>query len=63
MPVVTYLEKRKHQKRMLVYAFRLLAKYKWIEGVAGHITVRDPEFPVWLAFNTYISFTYLLHFY
>lgn len=36
-------EERLHRKRNLVAAFRLFAKFGFDEGVAGHITVRDPE--------------------
>lgn len=35
---------RLHRKRMLTAAFRLFGKFGFDEGVAGHITVRDPEF-------------------
>lgn len=35
-------ERRYHQQR-LAAAFRLFARYGFDEGVAGHITVRDPE--------------------
>lgn len=34
---------RLHRKRMLTAAFRLFGKFGFDEGVAGHITVRDPE--------------------
>ncbi len=36
-------EERQHRKRRLAAAFRLFAKYGYDEGVAGHITARDPE--------------------
>lgn len=36
-------DERHYRKKMLVYALRIFGKYKWHEGVAGHITVRDPE--------------------
>ena len=36
-------EIRAHRKRMLTAAFRLFGKFGFDEGVAGHITVRDPE--------------------
>jgi ribulose-5-phosphate 4-epimerase/fuculose-1-phosphate aldolase len=36
---------RLHQQQRLAAAFRLFARYGFDEGVAGHITVRDPEFP------------------
>jgi ribulose-5-phosphate 4-epimerase/fuculose-1-phosphate aldolase len=36
-------EERVHRKRRLVAAFRLFSKFGFDEGVAGHITARDPE--------------------
>jgi ribulose-5-phosphate 4-epimerase/fuculose-1-phosphate aldolase len=36
---------RQHCKERLAAAFRLFGKFGFGEGVAGHITVRDPEFP------------------
>src|ERR1700726_1728888 len=36
-------EERLHPKQRLASAFRLFAKFGFSEGVAGHITVRDPE--------------------
>jgi ribulose-5-phosphate 4-epimerase/fuculose-1-phosphate aldolase len=41
----TLQEERLHRKQRLAAAFRLFGKYGWDEGVAGHITARDPEFP------------------
>jgi ribulose-5-phosphate 4-epimerase/fuculose-1-phosphate aldolase len=35
-------EERLHRKRRLAAAFRLFSKFGFDEGVAGHITVRDP---------------------
>lgn len=35
---------REDRKRKLVSAYRLFGKFGYDEGVAGHITVRDPEF-------------------
>ena len=35
---------REDRKRKLVSAYRLFGKFGFDEGVAGHITVRDPEF-------------------
>ena len=32
-----------HRKRMLVAAYRLFGKFGFDEGLAGHITVRDPQ--------------------
>jgi ribulose-5-phosphate 4-epimerase/fuculose-1-phosphate aldolase len=39
----TAAEERLHRKQRLASAFRLFAKFGFSEGVAGHITVRDPE--------------------
>src|SRR6202161_610152 len=36
-------EERLHRKRILAAAFRLFSRFGFDEGVAGHITVRDPE--------------------
>ncbi|MBB3169580.1 class II aldolase/adducin family protein [Simiduia aestuariiviva] len=36
-------DERLHRKRQLTAAFRLFGKFGFDEGVAGHITVRDPE--------------------
>ena len=36
---------RKHRKQRLAAAFRLFAHFGYDEGLAGHITVRDPEHP------------------
>ncbi|MEO6205102.1 MAG: class II aldolase/adducin family protein [Mycobacteriales bacterium] len=41
----TVLEERAHRKAKLAAAFRMFSKAGLDEGVAGHITVRDPEFP------------------
>ena len=38
-----FAEERLHRKQRLASAFRLFAKFGFSEGVAGHITVRDPE--------------------
>jgi ribulose-5-phosphate 4-epimerase/fuculose-1-phosphate aldolase len=39
----TAAEERRHRKVHLAGAFRLFARFGFDEGVAGHITVRDPE--------------------
>ena len=39
----TPAEERVHRKQRLAAAFRLFSRYGFDEGVAGHITVRDPE--------------------
>ena len=38
-------DERLHRKRKLAGALRLFGRFGFSEGVAGHITVRDPEFP------------------
>src|SRR5690349_19330737 len=37
--------RRLHLKQRLAAAFRLFARFGYDEGVAGHITARDPEQP------------------
>ena len=39
----TAREERKHRKQRLAAAFRLFSRFGFDEGVAGHITARDPE--------------------
>jgi ribulose-5-phosphate 4-epimerase/fuculose-1-phosphate aldolase len=41
----TVEQERAHRKAKLAAAFRMFSKAGLDEGVAGHITVRDPEFP------------------
>jgi len=36
---------RLHRKRQLAITFRIFARYGYDEGIAGHATARDPEFP------------------
>jgi ribulose-5-phosphate 4-epimerase/fuculose-1-phosphate aldolase len=38
-----FSNERKERKQKLAAAYRLFAKFNFDEGVAGHITVRDPE--------------------
>ena len=38
-------EERLHRKQRLAAAFRLFGTFGFDEGVAGHITARDPELP------------------
>jgi ribulose-5-phosphate 4-epimerase/fuculose-1-phosphate aldolase len=38
-------DERLHRKQRLAAALRLFSKFGFDEGVAGHITARDPEFP------------------
>jgi ribulose-5-phosphate 4-epimerase/fuculose-1-phosphate aldolase len=43
-PVFTSIEEeRQHRKQRLAAGFRLFSKFGFDEGVAGHITARDPE--------------------
>lgn len=43
-PVFTSIEEeRRHRKQRLAAGFRLFARFGYDEGVAGHITVRDPD--------------------
>jgi ribulose-5-phosphate 4-epimerase/fuculose-1-phosphate aldolase len=39
----TVEEERQHRKERLAAAFRLFGRFGFDEGVAGHITTRDPE--------------------
>jgi ribulose-5-phosphate 4-epimerase/fuculose-1-phosphate aldolase len=39
----TLAEERQHRKQRLAGAFRLFSRFGFDEGVAGHITARDPE--------------------
>lgn len=41
----TLREERQHRKERLAGALRIFAQFGFSEGVAGHITARDPEFP------------------
>ena len=38
-------EERYYRKKMLAAAYRIFGKLGFSEGVAGHITCRDPEYP------------------
>ncbi len=40
----TIEQERLHRKQELAAAFRIFGKFGFSEGVAGHITARDPEF-------------------
>ncbi|MHC5823429.1 MAG: class II aldolase/adducin family protein, partial [Nostoc sp.] len=51
-------EERLHRKQRLAAAFRLFGKFGFSEGIAGHITARDPEFTdhFWVnPFGTYFG--------
>jgi ribulose-5-phosphate 4-epimerase/fuculose-1-phosphate aldolase len=41
----TVEEERLHRKQRLAAGFRLFSRFGFDEGVAGHITARDPEHP------------------
>ena len=56
-PFATVEEERLHRKQKLAGALRLFGRFGFGEGVAGHITVRDPEFPDYFWVNPFaISF-------
>ncbi|MGL4622684.1 class II aldolase/adducin family protein [Chroococcidiopsis sp.] len=40
----TVAEERRDRKQRLAAAFRLFSRYGFDEGIAGHITARDPEY-------------------
>ncbi|MBB5423936.1 hypothetical protein HDG40_002080 [Paraburkholderia sp. JPY158] len=42
-PRRTLAEERLHRQQRLAGAFRLFAQYGLAQGLAGHITARDPE--------------------
>ena len=44
-PFATVEEERAQRKAKLAGALRIFGRLGFGEGVAGHITVRDPEFP------------------
>ncbi len=44
-PQPTIEEERLFRKQRLAAAFRLFARYGFDQGLAGHITARDPEWP------------------
>jgi ribulose-5-phosphate 4-epimerase/fuculose-1-phosphate aldolase len=49
----TIEEERRHRKVHLAGAFRLFARFGFDEGVAGHITARDPERADWFWANPF----------
>jgi len=48
---------RQHRKQQLAVTFRIFARYHFDEGIAGHVTARDPEFP-----NRFWVNPYAVHF-
>src|SRR6201991_1663910 len=49
----TIEQERLHRKQNLAAAFRLFSRFGFDEGVAGHITARDPELPDHFWVNPY----------
>ena len=43
VPVRAVTEERLHRKQRLAATFRLFARYGFDQGLAGHVTARDPE--------------------
>ncbi|MCP3822720.1 class II aldolase/adducin family protein [Streptomyces sp. A3M-1-3] len=41
----TVQDERRHRKQRLAAAIRLFGKYGFGEGISGHISVRDPQYP------------------
>ncbi|NMD25958.1 MAG: class II aldolase/adducin family protein, partial [Actinobacteria bacterium] len=59
-PFPTLEEERLHRKQKLAGALRIFGRVGFGEGVAGHITVRDPEFPEYFWVNPFaISFRHV----
>jgi ribulose-5-phosphate 4-epimerase/fuculose-1-phosphate aldolase len=53
-------DEREHRKQKLAGALRLFGRMGFGEGVAGHITVRDPEFPEYFWVNPFaVSFRHI----
>ena len=46
-------KERQYRKEQLAAGFRLFGRFGFSEGVAGHITVRDPENPEWFWVNPF----------
>ncbi|MHA3021654.1 class II aldolase/adducin family protein [Mycobacterium sp. BMJ-28] len=52
------IDERRYRKEQLAAGFRLFGRFGFSEGVAGHITVRDPENPDWFWVNPFgVSFS------
>ncbi|MCB0982815.1 MAG: class II aldolase/adducin family protein [Ilumatobacter sp.] len=59
-PFATVEEERLHRKQKLAGALRIFGRVGFGEGVAGHITVRDPEFPDMFWVNPFaVSFRHI----
>ena len=57
----TFEEERRHRKLKLAAAFRIFARFGMAEGIAGHITVRDPEFHDRFWVNAYAQHFSTIH--
>ena len=56
----TVEEERLHRKQKLAGALRIFGRVGFGEGVAGHITVRDPEYPEYFWVNPFaVSFRHV----
>jgi ribulose-5-phosphate 4-epimerase/fuculose-1-phosphate aldolase len=49
----SFADERLHRKQRLAAALRLFYRNGFDEGIAGHITVRDPEYPEYFWVNPY----------
>jgi ribulose-5-phosphate 4-epimerase/fuculose-1-phosphate aldolase len=59
-PFATVEDERQHRKQKLAGALRIFGRVGFGEGVAGHITVRDPEFPELFWVNPFaVSFRHI----
>ncbi|MBL8267386.1 class II aldolase/adducin family protein [Steroidobacter sp.] len=47
-------EQREYNKQQLAATFRLFGKHGFEQGVMGHVSVRDPEFPDQLWMNPFV---------
>jgi ribulose-5-phosphate 4-epimerase/fuculose-1-phosphate aldolase len=45
LKAASFEEERLHRKQRLTATFRLFSHYAFDQGLAGHVTVRDPEHP------------------
>lgn len=58
----TYGEHRQWMLEKMALAFRVFARKGYTEGLAGHISVRDPEWPhtFWTVSRSRSSFSFIL---
>jgi len=45
IPSEDYAEERLHRKQRLAATFRIFSRFGFDQGLAGHVTARDPEYP------------------